>query len=199
MSKPTKIVFNNGPAGSGKDVSADNMRRNTVKTYQMEFKKPLFALVKLVYNISDSEWNEMYTRENKEKPYDVLNGFSPRQALIHMSEEVIKPKFGKDFFGKWVVTDLKRHEEYGFRRFIFSDSGFPEEAIPIIREYGESNVAVFRIMRDGHGYSGDSRSYLKPEDLPSGVSFYDVYNNGSLDEFLDETVNLFKDFVGECD
>lgn len=199
MTTPTKIVLNNGPAGSGKDAAADNIRRNTVKTQHMEFKKPLFALVKLVYNISDDEWDEMYTRENKEKPYDVLNGFTPRQALIHMSEDVIKPHFGQDFFGKWIVKDIKRYEGYGFRRFVFSDSGFPKEAIPLIEEYGFENVAVFRIMRDGYDYTGDSRSYLKPEDLPAGVLFQDVYNNGGLDEFLDDTLNSFKDFVGVCD
>ena len=69
--------------------------------------------IKLAYCISDAEWEELYTRENKEIPTPKLNGLSPRQAIIHMSEEVIKPNFGKDYIGKWIMRLMEEKEKKG--------------------------------------------------------------------------------------
>ena len=192
----TKIVLINAPAGAGKDEAAKHIQTNSVKTKHMEFKECLFSLVKLVYNISDKDWDTMYTRENKELPHDVLNGLSPRQALIHMSEDVIKPSFGKNFFGDWIRKQINQYEGYGFVRFIFSDSGFPEEAQALVDAFGAENVTVIRVFRDGCSYEGDSRSYLEPEMLSSGVSWIDVDNDSSLEDYLSRMLTLFKKSVG---
>ena len=195
----TKIVILNAPKGVGKDVAAAHIRRNTVKTSHMEFKEPLIKLAKVIYNVTDAEWDSMYTRVNKELPQQKLNGKSPRDALIHISETVIKPNFGEDFFGNWAVGNVIKYENIGFRRFVFSDSGFPLEVQPIINHFGAENVTIVRVFREGHDYSGDSRGYLSPDMFEENVQFIDVYNNSDLKSYLSEMLSTFKDVVGVCD
>ena len=66
----------------------------------LEFKTKLIALVKEIYFIDDEQWQSIYTNELKDIPMALFENKSPRQALIYVSEKVIKPKFGKDYFGK---------------------------------------------------------------------------------------------------
>lgn len=195
----TKVVFLNGPPGSGKDLAASYVSKMTVKTWNISFKTLPVEMVKLAYCIDDNEWSELYTRENKEIPTDRLNGLSPRQAIIHMSEEVIKPNFGKDYIGKWIMKLMEEKEKIGFKRFIFSDSGFIEEAQPIIDKYGSSNCAVFKLIRPGHDFEGDSRRYLYPSDFDDRVKFINFYNDGTIEDFCYTIMKQFKEFCGYCD
>jgi hypothetical protein len=195
----TKIVFLNGPAGSGKDDAAEHLAKHTVKTWHTSFKTPLFKLVKTIYNIDDREWDQLYTRENKNIPIAKLNGMSPREAMIYVSEELIKPVYGQDFFGQWILSEIESKEQIGFKRFVFSDSGFIDEAYPIIDKYGQDNVAVFRIYRPGYTFEGDSRNYLKEEDFEHKVKFIDFFNDTDLETYRAEMLDNFKRFVGYCD
>ena len=56
-----------------------------------------------------SEYNN---RDVKERPETSLNGFSRRSALLHVSEEAIKPVFGKDYFGIELSKTLNENEHY---------------------------------------------------------------------------------------
>lgn len=102
-----------------------------------------------------------------------------------MSENVIKPSFGKDAFGKAFVNSLP---EEGI--VFVSDSGFPEELQPVIDHVGSDNVLVVRIQREGCSFEGDSRDYLTPEMFEDKVQFYQVMNNGTEKEFLESVEEL---------
>jgi hypothetical protein len=141
-----------------------------------EFKTQLFRLTKTVWGIPDETWDFLYTRENKEIPTQLLSGMSPRQALIHTSEVVIKPNYGASYFGKFAAKTLVQNACN-----IFSDGGFLEETVPIVDAVGASNVCVISISRPGCSFSGDSRTYL-PE--IAGVDRYKIRNDGSLEEFF---------------
>lgn len=176
----TRVVILNGPAGSGKDEAASYLQAkgNTtlgVPFAHQEFKKRLFDITKTIYNVSDEDWNNLYTRENKESSSDLLRGLSPRQALIFVSEEVIKPKYGSQYFGNAAVECLKHNHVN-----VFSDGGFIEELRPIISKIGVSNVLVLRIFREGCSFAGDSRNYL-PVDV--GPIVVDILNNGTKEEY----------------
>lgn len=176
-----KVVILNGSPGCGKDVAAKEMCSlfcgEGIPSYHKQFKDRLIDIACAIYGISRCEWNNLYTRKWKEKPQYILEGLTPRQALIHVSEDIIKPAFGSDFFGRAAAQSL--HEGVN----IFSDGGFIEEVRPLISEVGVSNILIIRIFRDGYSFEGDSRSYF-PIDF--GPLVVDVHNNGTEQEYFDK-------------
>lgn len=176
-----KVVILNGPALSGKDVGAKEMCAvlggDKYLCYHKQFKDRLIDITCAIYGISGCEWHNLYIRERKEKPYYKLEGLTPRQALIHVSEDIIKPNFGSDFFGSAAASSLFE----GIN--IFSDGGFIEEVRPLISVVGVSNILIIRIFRDGYSFEGDSRSYFP---LDFGPLVVDVHNNGTEQEYFDK-------------
>lgn len=202
MNYSPKVIIHNGPPSSGKDVASkafveymnNTPHNHNLSVIHREFKGQLFKLTKLIYNISDEQWDEWYTRDGKEIPREKLNGKSCREALIHTSETVIKPNFGSGYFGEYAA-------KYDADVVTFSDGGFVGEIAPLIAKYGRDNVLVVRIHRDGFDFGNDSRSYL-----PDGIVTHmvDVYNKMPLEnndeEFEDfKTTSIFVDtmFVTE--
>lgn len=198
-----KVVVFNGPPRSGKGVAASHMKKliNTVDTnlptFHMEFKDELFKICANTLGISVEDYQTDYDRQTPDKVWwmkDLVsistsasmvspreqNNYSQRDFLIHMSENVIKPSFGKDAFGKAFVNSLP---EEGI--VFVSDSGFPEELQPVIDHVGAENVLVIRIQREGCSFEGDSRDYLTPEMFDDKVKFYQIVNNGTEEEFLE--------------
>lgn len=150
------IIFN-GPPDTGKDYLVDALVQLDKSSVKLEFKKQLRILVKQIYMLSDGSHEYMYRRENKERPFEVLNGLSIRQAYIKVSEEVIKPVFGSDYFGKCVVKDMFNNPTH---TYYFSDGGFGDEIIPML-DYVD-RVDIIHLSADGCDYeaSGDSRRYI---------------------------------------
>lgn len=186
MSK--KVLLLNAPPFSGKDYAADFLV-NLFKGYatKQEFKTPLFKAVKSTYGISEEVWKELYTVENKDKPtyYLVYNDLpiSPRQAMINMSEKVMKPLFGDDVFGLAAANQLVE----GLN--VFSDSGFMGEAQSIIDAVGKENVYVIKIIKDGCNFDNDSRDWLDTNKL--GVTCMPVYNAGD-ESFIVDILSALK-------
>lgn len=192
----SKVVVFNGPPGSGKDTAAHAANRiasvlqNSSEVKQ--FKDKLFTLTAEMYSVPrDLFTGEMYTRENKERPYITLGGLSPRQALIRVSEDIMKPAFGKDYFGKALAAEI--YKEYTF----VSDSGFMDELVPVINRVGPENVLVVQITREGCSFDNDSRDYLDPDELfYRNVSVVSIDNPEGQEE---EFVELVLDVIGEWD
>jgi hypothetical protein len=110
----------------------------------------------------------------EELPY--FFGTTPRAAYIAVSELLCKPLFGKEFFGRLVVDMIRRNPEVPL--WVITDSGFEDEARPIMREVGADNCTLVRLHRDGCTFAGDSRGYIDL-DVPTKL---DLNNNGTLDE-----------------
>lgn len=175
-----KVIILNGPPNCGKDSIADYLVSPNI--HKKSFKERLTTLTQMIHNVSSEWWEENYTRELKEKPSERLMGLSPREALIKVSETVIKPNYGKDYFGKAAAESL----EEGIN--VFSDGGFKEEIIPLMDKVGSDNITIIRIARPNCSFDGDSRNYLE---IPS-INTVDVNNDGSLEEFkekIDAIVN----------
>ncbi|EDW9075432.1 hypothetical protein AV691_004286 [Salmonella enterica subsp. enterica serovar 4,[5],12:i:-] len=98
-------------------------------------------------------------REQKEKPHDFLMGMTCRQFMIWISEEVIKPKFGDDYFGKR-FDEIAKESDYPV---ICTDGGFTDEVIALIEACHE--VKMCRLHRRGYSFKNDSRDYIR---LPIG-------------------------------
>ena len=53
-----------------------------------------------------------------------LGYYSSRGALIHVSEDIVKPQKGKDYYGKKLAEKIENSPE---RFYFVSDSGFHVE------------------------------------------------------------------------
>jgi len=146
------LVFN-GPPRSGKDLSCDFLR-NEMGFAQLSFKEQLFLDTFEVFSVPQEWFMENYD-QNKEVPYRELGGKTKRQALIHTSENVMKPKHGSDYYGVVLAGKIKDGVNY-----CLSDGGFVHEILPLINRIGAANIAIVQLHRNGCDYSSDSRSYI---------------------------------------
>lgn len=172
------VILLNGAPNSGKDVTAKLISEMTGLPH-LEFKGRLFSIALAMSGLTQTEWDALYTRELKEVPTDKLFGLSPRQFLIKISEEVIKPNFGKQYFG-----DVLGKLAYGTGAVV-SDSGFNKEAEQVVDICGVDNVFVVRFTRDGCSFEGDSRNFLTTNKV---IHYLDTENNGTIEEFTEEII-----------
>ena len=121
-----------------------------------------------------------------------LGYYSSREALIHVSESVVKPVKGKDYYGKKLVEKIEHSSE---RFYFVSDGGMKEEASSVADK--GYNVIIAQLMRSGATFEGDSRSLLNKDDFKeySNIKFCKVDNNGSLDDLYNCIVDLSYDIV----
>lgn len=184
-----KIVIFNAPGGAGKDSICKYMNKNLTYFTHLEIKAKLFELVKCISGISDQKWESIYTEELKEIPTPLLGGLSPRQFMIKVSEEVIKPNFGSDYFAQTAIKALKG----GLNGF--SDGGFYCELDEMIKVVGIENLLVVRIHRPGCNFDNDSRIHFdEKHPVCTGIQFIDYHNTRSEKYFhydLSEIVKLW--------
>lgn len=184
-----KIFVMNSPKLCGKDCAADYISEK-YDAQHLRFKDGLYKVAAMVAGVDTESMKYVATqRDTKEvpDPYFCVNGefVSPRQWLIHVSENVVKPLLGKDFFGKQLAQSIKSD------LVVVSDSGFESEIVPLL-EAGH-DVYVFRIERDGYTFEGDSRNYLPTSPL---YHTFLVKNNGTLEQFLNKVGSIVDDIVG---
>ena len=168
MSK--QIIILNGPPRIGKDTLRNKMtdwyRERSITVNRASFKESLIKLTCDFYNV-DIEWFvALYECVNgageywKDSPNKVFGGKSPRQALIHVSENVIKPTFGKGTFGTLLGQSLKD----GIT--IIADGGFTEEvyglweAIDYKSCRNMDEIIIVKLVEQGFTFDNDSRSYI---------------------------------------
>lgn len=166
-----KIILFNGPPESGKDTCA-NLIESVYGAHHVRFKDGLINIVLRMFNLTREWWDERYTRQSKEVPRPELMGYSQRQILIHVSEHVLKPVLGEDVFGRIAAHTISKSDK---NLFVFSDSGFVEELLPVVECVGAHNVSIVQLHRNGCSFEGDSRSYL-PENV-FGCNFVQLNNN----------------------
>jgi len=203
------IVIFNGPPGSGKDEAA-SLFKETFGFQNLSFKYQLFKETIAHFEV-DKEWfMEGYdNREVKEKKEFALNEMSRREAMIHVSEDIVKPKKGLDYFGRMVAEEIEEGKHYAI-----ADGGFVEELEPLIEKVGADNIVLVQITREGHDYSTDSRRYFNGRlykeftighetpidnayvlDESFDIKTYRIHNNGTLRGFRNTLLNIF----GELD
>lgn len=186
-----KVVILNAPPNSGKDYFVEQLKEKGIheigglEWHHQEMKSAPVEIVKLFYNLSDDEVVFLSSRENKENPSPLLGGKSWREAVIHVSEIVVKPALGKDIFGKVAAINLS----VGIN--IFTDGGFEEEIAPIVEEVGEDNIIIVKIHKEGCSFEGDSRDWIDIE----GVNSFDVTNYGD-ESFVKDMLFLINEWWG---
>jgi hypothetical protein len=158
-----RIILLNGPPSSGKDTIARRVvaeaRAEGVYVREMKFATALKeAAAKLFPGIRWGLVGES-DRTAPNVPHVTLHGVTPRQVLIDLSERFFKPTFGADYFGRRAAEQVEQAEREGAAGVVISDSGFIEEAMPLIEEY-HGRIAALHLYRTGCTFDGDSRYYL---------------------------------------
>jgi hypothetical protein len=175
------IIILNGPPNSGKDMIANEFEQFGFG--HMRFKTGLYKYLAMYYGRTPNGIKAMCSnRVLKEKSNATFGGKTPRQALIEMSEVIIKPLFGKQHFGELLAIDIKKSDK---DVIIISDGGFEDELLPL-HDVGE--VIVVRLSRPGCSFDGDSRSYLEKYD-------YSLVNDGTKDDAFAKTSAIIKDLT----
>lgn len=210
MSK--KVILLNGAPNSGKDESAkilkklfgfgsihsfkDELYKETAEYYGLDLDK--FKQMAKDRNLKDKINRSLVDTKGKgifKRFYLIVMSFlgfigiTPREALIHVSERIIKPIFGEDYFGRMLLeTILNDPAEYVY----VPDSGFIEEIRPLV-EAG-LDVRVIRIHREGSSFENDSRIELTDEILSEfGIKGIDLYNNGTLEDLENNLLDISVD------
>lgn len=155
-----KVIILNAPPGAGKDTIGELICKHA-PCYVMKrsFKEPMFKIAKaMLGDYRFSLFMQAYDdREQKERAQPFLNGKSPRQFMIWISEDVIKPQFGVHYFGQMMAEAVRDSQV----PIIVTDGGFPEEVKPLVSAGIQVNIC--RLHRTGYTFEGDSRDYLNLE------------------------------------
>jgi len=152
-----KVIILNAPPGAGKDTIGNRIAMIAPWFCRMRsFKKPMFEIARAMLGARlYKDFMDAYNdREQKEKPQRFLNGKSPRQFMIWISEDVIKPQFGSQYFGVRMVEQIRECDD----PVIITDGGFKDEIKPLIGAGFE--VHICRLHRMNFTFDGDSRDYL---------------------------------------
>ena len=127
-----------------------------------------------------------------------LGYYSSRQALIKVSEDIMKPKYGSCYYGEVLA---KKVEQSDSRFFFVSDSGYKEECTPLLDK--GYNVYVVHLERLGATFDNDSRKLLTEDDFKGedgsmkykNLKFVKMDNNGSLDDLYKTITDFSFDLV----
>lgn len=190
--KQRTVVILNGPPESGKDAIASRLKTRHGFIH-LEMKTKLHELALTISGIRRTTWFKRYRdRKLREEPWDklpvsplgVLHHMSQREYMIYISEKVIKPNFGKDYFGLMALEEIKRYKYQG-HKFVFSDGGFQEE-IDVFFSDPSLDVKLVHLYREGCTFDNDSRSYISYPG--SGVNR--IYNTGTVEEACKKVLEI---------
>jgi len=177
------VIFVQGPPRSGKDTAAQIISQ-VYDCMHMKFAMPIRAMLA---GIVPSVLEDIERAKNHSlKQYNPdATDITIRQLMIEFSEEFIKPRLGEAAFGYASLEFVKRHVLNG-QPIVFSDSGFPDEAVPFIEYFGPGNCLIIQLTRVGTSFKGDSRNYWSHPKVMNVI----LPNDG--------TVDILQKGIGEC-
>ena len=209
-----KVIILNSPPAAGKNALADALTERTGASHKA-MKDKLYILTDALFGLSEGTTERLNDdREQKERrhPFYVISterfndlqlymktgyGYltpsipddgcmiTVREALIYVSELVVKPSFGSAYFGKELACNVDL--ESGT---VVSDGGFSSEIQEVVNKVGKENVYVVQFTREGaSSFEGDSRGWVNLE----GVKTLRTTNNGTITELCDEVLEWIKE------
>ena len=196
----TKIVLFNGPPNVGKDAMSDacvdyfyddlymnNEGDAGFPAVKQSFKTPMYRMLAEIYGLTLKRVLELCRDRDLKDTFCEEFASTPRQAMIFLSERVMKPNYGDDYFGRQAASGVK----LGFVNF-FADSGFISETLPLVAKFGSANILLVHMHRENCTFEQDSRDYL---DIDSFINFYEFQNNEPIEVVTPELFERVQEFV----
>ena len=181
-----KIIILNAPPQSGKDTAANYLAKH-LDGQHMSFKRPLHDITVKMLGLDMGIYLDAYEEMKEVKMIDIggdilfklgisyMKHLTLREWYIHLSENVLKPSFGDDFFG---VMAAKRLKTYKWN--IFSDGGFSEEIKALYSATPKENITVIKIQQNFKNFKNDSRGWISEGLVGKTIV---IENNDSLADF----------------
>ena len=165
-----KIFVLNAPKQCGKDTAA-NVLAGNFGFEKAGFKDPMFDMLAASLGMSDAFGHvmELYETQGwKDTPNNRLGGKTPRDMMIHISENFFKPFFGPDIFGQRLAEGIMNTEEmFGEVSWVISDCGFDAE-VKALNEQFPDRVVIVQFEREGfRDFGDDSRDWVNIQDIPT--------------------------------
>lgn len=172
---PVRVVGLSGPPRSGKDTICDALAEHITTRYRIAVDRVSLAtpMRKVVYTLLGMDFDPVHYHDCKDEPQEMFAGTSIRQAMIDISEEYVKPKYGQNFWARSAIQAANPAAHI----LIVSDMGFDIEVETFETIFGVENCAWINLYREGTNFSKDSRSHVG-----SPGRTLSLYNNGTVDE-----------------
>lgn len=166
-----RIIFLNGPPGCGKDT----VGRILAEDHGAQLFKaaaPLRAALCGLLGVDDDMLEAL-------KGKTLAPGVTGRDMLIALSEELVKPRLGRGWFG----IRLGEHiAQGGADLSVVTDAGFTVEVEAAIRETADCAPEIWRIWRPQCNFDGDSRDWVRMTRIP----YQRLFNTGTLDDLREQ-------------
>ena len=212
-----KVIILNSPKDSGKDTIADAICSKLKSVKHRQFKQKLYECTATLFNwnldtfryaaehrvlkeepvatlaIPSAEFHKITALTKSNRAFTIDDNYnvpiSPREALIYVSEIVIKPRFGDRYFGLATAGSTREDKDGS----VCSDGGFQEELYPVVDVVGEENVYIVQFTRgDKKDFLGDSRDWLQAY---GNIHLLNTTNDGTIDEIVEEILEWIESEV----
>lgn len=180
------IILLNGPPRSGKDTIAKFIKKKVSSCLEYKMSQPLKSCFRQMFQL-DYEMTNLLLEKYKDDPIYSTGPMTPRQFQIDLSEEFMKPKFGKEIFGTLAVNAMK---QLICKHIVISDSGFEIEIPPLMKHYGRNKLLGLHLQRPDCSYDNDSRSYIDFERM--GIEWATLDNKHDLELLEIQVERLLK-------
>jgi len=168
------VIFLNGPPRSGKDTVAEILR-DTHGARAIKMAAPLRRAVCSFLDVPEHTLEDI-----KDEPLPHGNGTTPRHLMQRLSEDVVKPLLGHDYFGLALAEAIQTAPAYS-DLYVVSDTGFQLELDACADELEGvlgATLHLWRVDRPGCSFDGDTREYVVPHrSMKRTVS---IRNDGDL-------------------
>lgn len=182
-----KIIFLNGPPGSGKDTIAEILIHNC-NGINLKYAQPLRDVTSAFFAIKEHDIDEL-----KNKPIDKnKSNYRIRDFMIDVSEKVIKPNMGQNWFADKLLSRIKTRY-YDEKLIIISDLGFLKE-LEIVYNGLKSfyEFELWQIHRQGKDFSRDSRSFVIHSEIQTKIINND-YSLTTLKNMILDAIGNYND------
>lgn len=147
-----KIILLNGAPQSGKDTLAKYLEKE-VRAKHLKYAAKVREIAGIIHP-KVNFWDETI----KDIALECLSFQTPREILIKVGM-ALRTGLDKNVWVESLAEQIEA-EYWGKTIAVVSDCGFQNEVDVMIQRFGEQNVLLIQIYRNGYTFENDSRNYV---------------------------------------
>jgi hypothetical protein len=189
----TKIIFLNGPPGSGKDTVAKLIRdMDRLRIYNERMSWPAKEGLTRMFGLRPQYVQRLEIASDTSQP--LFNGMTWRQMQILLIENYLKEFFGEAILGELCAQRIMERDAQGTMYNCYTvDVGQVQECIPLIERFGKTNCKLIRLIRPKHTFT-DTREYIGLWQ-PYEIKAEELNNRFDLDILPTQVQQLVGDWI----